>query len=203
MVLLSWQQEDPKWKYFSKSYFFIPGDGEQWNCRLIFPKEFPSNPGRAVGLAPSLKNRAAGSGTKGVLRRGNKLGCFVYEAWCHGSGRIGRYDPHLLSDRCNVIKNVCCLLTNLLEFSLEHTHLACSNDAETPKSGLGCESSSETWRVFRGKNSFDAGVPTGNLANSVHVGPSLYPKLVSKSASSFCSALLASEGLFLKISGSC
>lgn len=131
MVLLSWQQEDPKWKYFSKSYFFIPGDGEQWNCRLIFPKEFPSNPGRAVGLAPSLKNRAAGSGTKGVLRRGNKLGCFVYEAWCHSSGRIGHYDPHLLSDRCNVIKNVCCLLTNLLEFSLEHTHLAFSNDADT------------------------------------------------------------------------
>ena len=76
MAQLSWQPKAPKWGYFSKSYFIIPGDGEQWKCRLIFLKEFPSNLGHAVGLIPSLKNRASGSGTKGGLGMGNKLDCF-------------------------------------------------------------------------------------------------------------------------------
>ena len=44
--------------------------------RLIIFKEFPSNLGQAVGLVPSLKNMAAGSGTKGGLGTGNKLDCF-------------------------------------------------------------------------------------------------------------------------------
>ena len=76
MAQLSWQPKAPKWGYFSKSYFIIPGDGEQWKCRLIFLKEFPSNLGHAVGLVPFLKNRESGSGTKGGLGMGNKLDCF-------------------------------------------------------------------------------------------------------------------------------
>ena len=64
------------WGYFSKCYFIIPGDGEQWKCRLVSLKELPSNLRHAVGLVSSLKNRASESGTKGGLGMGNKLDCF-------------------------------------------------------------------------------------------------------------------------------